>query len=54
MDHCIVILPAQVFREPVLHQQDKARGQLVALGMGSQHDGDLLLYISPSSLQLSG
>ena len=45
------ILPAQVFCEPVLHQQNKARSQLFALGMGSQHDGDKFLCISPSSLQ---
>ena len=54
MDHSIVVLPAQVFCEPVLHQQDQARSQLFTLGLGSQHDGDQLLCISPSSLQLSG
>ena len=42
-DYCIVFLAAQVFCEPMLHQQDKARGQFFAFGMGSQHDGDYCL-----------
>ena len=43
----MIIPAAEVFCEPLLHQQDKARGELLTLGLGSQHDGGLSLFNLP-------
>ena len=47
IDWKMIIPAAKVFCEPLLHQQDEARGELLTLGLGSQHDGGLsLLFVN--------
>ena len=50
----MIIPAAEVFCEPLLHQQDKARGELLTLGLGSQHDGGLSSLLLIIKLDLSG